>query len=265
MASRVVIAAVFALVIAATPASAGGPSVPSQRARAKEWKRAFASAERYARNRDGRVSVALIDDTGVLRRHRSARRYSSASVVKAMMLVAYLNRKRDRALTSGDKALVGPMIKRSDNGAASSVLGIVGHSGLHRVARRAGMRHFSTQPGWSNTQIAAADQARLFIRIDRIVARRHRRYARYLLSNVIERQRWGMPRGAPPSARLFFKGGWRASSTGWIVHQVALVEAGRRRVSLAVLTDHDRSRAYGAATIRGIARRALQPLRISRK
>jgi hypothetical protein len=63
-----------------------------------------------------------------------------------------------------------------------------------------------------------------------------------------------------PEARIFFKGGWRPETAGWLVHQAALVERGTRRVSIAVLTDHDRSREYGRATIRGIAKRALRPL-----
>jgi hypothetical protein len=255
---QLAVALTLALLLPAS-AAAGGPTLLNERARAQEWELAFAAAERYARDRDGRVSFALIDDTGVLRQHRPVRRYSSASVVKAMLLVAYLDRKRGSRLTSGDRALIGPMITRSANRAASSVLGIVGHEGLHRVARRARMRHFSTRPGWSDTQIAAADQARLFARIDKLVPRRHRRYARHLLRDIIERQRWGIPRGAPGGTRLFFKGGWRPSETGWIVHQIALVEAYGRRASLAVLTDHDRSREYGRATIKGIAKRALRP------
>lgn len=122
------------------------------------------------------------------------------------------------------------------------------------------MRRFATRPGWANTRVTAADQARLFARIDKLVPRRHRRYARSLLSGIIERQRWGVPRALPPDERIFFKGGWRPAATGWIVHQAALVERGRTRVAIAVLTDHDRSREYGRATIREIAERALRPL-----
>jgi hypothetical protein len=260
---------VLALLAPAT-AAAGGPSIENERARRQEWKQAFHSAERHARSRDGRVSVALIDDTGVLRRHRSARRYGSASVVKAMLLVAYLNHIRHRRLGFADRVLLRPMIVRSDNDSATRALGVVGYAGLHRVARRAGMKRFATQPGWSNTQITAADQVRLFIRIDRLVPGRHRRYARGLLRGVVERQRWGIPRAVPETARVLFKGGWRPEATGWLVHQAALVESGHDRVALAVLTDHDRSKAYGRDTIRGIAKRALRPLaegslRISRK
>jgi hypothetical protein len=153
------------------------------------------------------------------------------------------------------------MIRRSDNRAAGSVLSVVGYPGLERVARRAGMRRFATGGGWSNTQIAAADQARLFNRIDRLVARRHRPYARYLLRHVVGPQRWGIAGAARAGTRVYFKGGWRPQAGGWLVHQAALVERGRRRVSLAVLTDYDRSFGYGQDTVRGVARRALRPLR----
>ena len=53
----------------------------------------------------------------------------SASVVKAMLLVAYLRRAgRPRGARSRrvDRALLGPMIRRSDNAAASRVCNIVG-------------------------------------------------------------------------------------------------------------------------------------------
>jgi beta-lactamase class A len=231
---------------------AGGPG----------WGEAFREAERYARARGGRIAFALVDDKGRVHRHRAARRYGSASVTKAMLLVAYLNRReiRRRPLDGSSRALLRPMITRSDNGAATRALSIVGYGGLNRVARRARMRHFVTGAGWSNTVIAAGDQARFFYRIDRLVPRRHRHYARHLLRNVIPAQRWGIPQGAPRGTRVYLKGGWRPQGAGWLVHQVALVERGDRRVALAVLTDSDQTEAYGHETIRGVARRALRPL-----
>jgi hypothetical protein len=63
----------------------------------------------------------------------------SASVLKAMLLVAYLDLPsvRARVLGSGDRALLAPMIRRSDNAAAGRVLGIVGAGRLSALARRA--------------------------------------------------------------------------------------------------------------------------------
>jgi hypothetical protein len=152
------------------------------------------------------------------------------------------------------------MITRSDNGAATRVRAIVGNRGLARLARRAGMTDFATAYAWGNTQLTAADQARFFVEIDKLVPPRHRRYARDLLRSIVPDQRWGIAAALPRGARAYFKGGWRPAAGGWIVNQAALVESRKVRVSLAVLTDHDRSDGYGHETIRGLTKRLLRPL-----
>jgi Beta-lactamase enzyme family len=248
------------LVPAAAPAAiTPGTGEAERRA---QWRHAFREAKRFAGQREGRVSFALVDDTGRLRTHHGRRAYNSASVVKAMLLVAYLRQHevRSRRLGSDERGLLGPMVVRSDNSAASRVRDIVGYDALLRLARRAGMRRFEVRPSWGDTQITAADQARLFARIDRLCPRRHRRYARRLLRDIVPRQRWGIPPALPDGARPFFKGGWREEAGGWLVHQAALVEARGRRVSIAILTDRDRTKGYGRGSIRGVARRALWPL-----
>jgi len=262
VARRALALAAVALLATAPLAAAATPEGPHARHRHKLWRKAFASAEHYAARRLGRVSVALVDDFGVVHGYHRARGYRSASVVKAMLLVSYLNRRgvRGHRLSSSSRRLLRPMITRSDNNAATRVRSIVGNRGLRRLARRVGMKHFATARAWGNTRIAAADQARFFSRIDELVPRRHRRYARRLLRSIVGPQRWGIPQSLPKGARAYFKGGWRPVAGGWIVHQVALVERGKRRVALAVLTDHDRSEGYGHETIRGVAKRALRPL-----
>jgi hypothetical protein len=240
----------------------GSATPASPQSHEREWRRAFASAEHYTHRRLGRVSFALVDDEGRLHSYHGVRHYHSASLVKAMLLVAYLNQPRVRhhRLDFGSRALLRPMIVRSDNRAASRVRGMVGNVGLARVARRAGMQHFASATDWGSTHIAAGDQARFFYRIDRLVPRRHRLYARSLLAHVIGPQRWGVPQALPSHTRVFFKGGWRPERGAWVVHQAALVERGKRRASLAVLTDSDRTDGYGHETIRGIAKRVLRPL-----
>jgi hypothetical protein len=82
----------------------------------------------------------------------------------------------------------------------------------------------------------------------------HRRYARKLLSSIVPEQRWGMaPVARRERVKIFFKGGWRSG----ITHQVALLERGRRRIALAVLTSGSPSMAYGQETIERIAVRIL--------
>jgi len=134
-----------------------------------------------------------------------------------MLLVAFLNRAsvKNRGIRDADRALLGPMIRRSDNAAASRVLGLVGVAGVYRVASRAGMEHFVLRlPIWGHSEITARDQARFFRRIDTYVPDRHRGYARFLLAHVIPSQRWGIPPVLPDGYRIFFKGGWAPERGG---------------------------------------------------
>ena len=107
---------------------------------------------------------------------RGTTTYRSASVVKAMLLVAYLRRPdvRRRALRADERALLDPMVRCSDNGAADAISARVGMARLSALGRRAGMRHFVPYPVWGGSTITADDQARFFLRIDRLVPRRHR-------------------------------------------------------------------------------------------
>jgi hypothetical protein len=152
------------------------------------------------------------------------------------------------------------MIRRSDNAAAGRVLALVGPARLRDLAKRAGMQRFTPVTGiWGLSRIDAADQARYFLRIDALVAGRHRAYAMRLLRTITPAQRWGIARVRPAGWRLYFKGGW-GSGTGWVDHQVALLTRGDERVAVAVLTHLDGSHAYGKETLRGIAARLLRGL-----
>lgn len=224
---------------------------------AHAWRPDVRSARAYAAGRAGSVSFAVRTSARAYG-WRAQRTYSSASVVKAMLLVAYLRRRsvKRRRLRIGEVVLLTPMIRVSDNGAATRVRDIVGNGGLRSVARRARMRRFATAPSWGSTRITASDQARLFLNIDRYVPRRHRRFAMSLLNTITPSQRWGVARARPRSWALYFKGGWGFG----LDHQVALLRRGGRRVSLAILTSGDPSQSYGNRTLEGVARRLLRGL-----
>jgi hypothetical protein len=228
---------------------------------AHPWAKRVAAAREYARSREGRVGFAVIDEEGRLRGWRVDEQHRSASLVKAMFLVAYLGRIPDTPLTRADRALLRPMIVRSDNDAATRVLDVTGPGRVYGVARRAGMERFVLKTRWGDTLVTAADQARLFARIDLLVPRRHRAYARKLLASVVEEQRWGTPRVLPEGWRIYFKGGWRPLSGRNVVNESALLEKDARRVAIAVLTHGNPSHSYGAETLRGVARRVLRGLR----
>jgi hypothetical protein len=232
-------------------------ALPAQ-ADASSWGERKLAATRWVESRAGVESFAFVDQAGKLRGFRRWRVAPSASVLKPMLLVAYLRRSsvRSRALNDYDRSLLRPMIRWSDNVTATRVLGIVGERGLDRVARRAQMRHFRLRSPWGLSEITAGDQARFFFLIFRYVPERHRPYARRLLANIVESQRWGIPSERPAGWKLYFKGGW-GSGTGRVTHQVALLQDGSRRISIAVLTEWNPSHGYGTRTIRGVARRLL--------
>ena len=214
------------------------------------------AVQRYLSDRGGVNSWALVDSRGRLRGFAPHRVYVSASLVKAMLLVAYLRQIGNRMPDAGEQASLGPMITSSSNDAADTVYHRVGDAALYDLARRAGMSRFSVAGYWGNAQFSAEDQARFFSRIDRLVPRASRDYARGLLSSIVGYQRWGFSRVSLAHGwRTFFKGGWRSTGSGRLVHEAALFERGDIRVSMAVLTDANPSHEHGTETLREVARR----------
>jgi hypothetical protein len=234
---------------AAGPAAAQTPWSPDLRA-----------ARAYAAHRAGHVSFALRTPHRFYG-HAGYRTVPSASVVKVMLMVAYLNRRsvRHRRLHGSDRRLMGPMIRRSDDTAASAIYSLVGDGGLRRVAHRAGMRRFHPGgPVWGLSRITARDQAHFMIRVDRLIPARHRGYALHLLTEIVRRQRWGMPGATPHGWLLHFKGGFVPEGSGWKTHQVALLTRGHRRMSVAVLSRFNPSLHYGGRTIQGVTARLFR-------
>jgi hypothetical protein len=226
---------------------------------AQAWRPNVRAAIAYAHTRAGTVSFAVRAEGRQWGWHIT-RTVPSASVLKAMLLVAYLDdrRVRGRALRPSDRRLIDPMIQRSDNEAATRVLGFVGATGVYGVAHRAGMRRFTLDPTiWGLSRIDATDQARFFLHIDREVVRRHRAVAMHLLATVIASQRWGVGRVALPGWQVYFKGGWGAG-TGEVEHQVVLLRHDFVRVSAAVLITDSPSHAYAKQTLRGLFVRLLR-------
>jgi zinc D-Ala-D-Ala dipeptidase len=214
------------------------------------------AVRRYLRGRDATNSWALIDNWGRLRAFAPHRVYVSASLVKAMLLASYLRGLGNRVPDAAERAVLGPMITVSSNDAADTIYYRVGDAALYRLARVAGMTRFQVAGYWANAHFSAEDQARFFKRIDRLIPPRSRAYARRLLSSIVSYQRWGFSRYAAAAGfRTFFKGGWRGTGAGQLVHEAALFERRRTRVSMAVLTDGNPSHDYGTETLRGVARR----------
>jgi len=222
------------------------------------WHPDRSAAIAYARSRVGDIAFA-VRTQGRFSGYRPDHQEWSASVVKAMLMVTYLDSApvRNRALTDRDTSILGPMIRVSDNDDAQIIFDTVGQAGLSALARRVGMTHFATNPVWGETHITPRDQTRFFLHIDSYVVARHRSYAMRLLRSIAPADRWGIGELPLPGWKLYFKGGW-GYGTGLEDHQVVLLTRGCARVSLAVLTMYDGSHPYGKATLKGLFARLLR-------
>jgi hypothetical protein len=218
---------------------------------------AVSAAASYLRGRAGRTAFAVVDSEGRLSGVHVHWTFVTASVVKAMLLVAYLRQLDARGqhyVDSYSDSILFPMINVSDNSAASAVYGHVGDGGLYALAHRAGMTDFNVYGSWGNAQLSAADQARYFFEMDSLIPREFVGYARRLLSTIAGYESWGIPAvGRPHRYAVFFKGGWRGTALGQLVHQVARLERPDHSFAMAVMTDGDPSMGYGIDTIQGLA------------
>lgn len=252
---------ITALCAAACLAAAPTSAVSAPATTLGAWSPDVKTAEAYARTRPGQVSFAVRTD-GRFFGHATTRTVPSASVLKAMLMVAYLREPgvRSRPLTTRDRGLLGPMIRRSDNATATTIRNRVGDDGLKRVARAARMTRFTpASPIWGNSRVTARDQTRFLLHIDALVPRRHRAYAMTLLRTITPSQRWGIGQATPTGWTAYFKGGW-GSGSGAVDHQVALLRRGSLRVSVAIMTTGNGSHAAGKATLKGVATRLLRGL-----
>lgn len=254
---RIPLLALFALALAILTSETAAAKRPAAEPR---WHPHVAQAKRFAKKRAGDVAFAVIEKRGQIRGFHRAETAPSASVVKVMLMVSLMRKRGDKRLSQADRELLDPMIRRSDNYAATVVRDVVGQERIERLARVARMRDFRYSPDWGQSQTSPRDQARFMFRLGSFIPGRHRRYARHLLSHVVPEQRWGIGRVAPPGWRLLFKGGW-GSGTGLVDHQVALLTRRHRRIAIAVFTQNDPDHEYGKKTLRGVFARLLGGIR----
>jgi beta-lactamase class A len=220
---------------------------------------AIGDAARFLDSRAGRTSFAVVDSQGRLGGVRLHEHFQSASVVKVMMLVAYLQmlNARHRGLDGADTSLLYPMIHISDNNAASAVLAIVGGDAVARVARESGMSDYASGIGWwAFTQTSAADQARFFFSLNRLIPPQFYGYARGLLAGIEPSQSWGIPPVARPHWQVFFKTG--ALPSEGLFNEVGRLERPGVTFTIAVFTTGDPSMGYGEETIQGVAAALLR-------
>ncbi len=223
------------------------------------WPPDVSRAERYANSRQGDVSFTAIGPSGGRYMSSAYRGVPAASVMKVMFLTAYLRRARGRELTRDDKELLYPMITRSANEPATRIANMLGPGPIDRLARDARMEHFQYRRPWGLSTVNAAEQAAFMFRLNSFIPNRHQRYARFLLSHIVESQRWGIGELERPNWRFFFKGGW-GTGTGAVCHQVAFLERNDMKIAVAVMITDSPSHSYATDTLKGVFARLLDDL-----
>jgi hypothetical protein len=215
-------------------------------------------AEAWASHRRGVVTFAVRTDDRLWGRGVD-RGAPSASTLKAILLVTDLRAARNRALTAHDHALLEPMIRKSANDPASFLVSKFGAQRIEAVARKGGMYSFKLNSPWGNSVVTARDLTRFGLRMEQLMPARHRAYGMRLLRTITRSQRWGIAREVPRVWTIYFKSGW-GSGTGRVDHQVALLERGSERLTVAILTTDQGDHAYGKRTLQGVAKRLLHRL-----
>ena len=90
-----------------------------------------------------------------------------ASTFKVMLLAAYLRQDsvEDRNLTDGERNLLGPMIRESNNSNATQVRDMLGRGPVESLASAAGMAGFQWNDIWGYCRAEPKDGARLMRRL----------------------------------------------------------------------------------------------------
>ena len=183
-----------------------------------------------ADGRAGRVAFAVVGPDGELHGRNEHEPFQSASVVKALILAAELQRIDDAGgrLDPAIAAELRRMITVSDNDAATSVFDRVGPEGVDAIAHRAGMRDLRSSTTWGATAISAADMAVMFADLGRVFPERFEQFGLGLLGSIVPEQSLGDPEGRRRERgwSVRFKGGWRPDPGGQIVNQAAELRRG---------------------------------------
>jgi beta-lactamase class A len=218
-------------------------------------------------------SVAVLDKkTGQKYAYRGTVKYDTASIVKAQILACMLlhDQDGDHDPTSGEMALAKPMIRLSDNNAATALFQHVGgRTAVGRCNKRLGLTQTVVNSSWGLTRTTADDQIRLLSELVDTSGPLHadsRKTAFTLMSTVSSAQDWGVPSIAAAGETATVKNGWdtRSADGGlWAINTIGRITSagGGVNVSVAVLSHDNRSMDGGVALVQKVAKLTRQYLK----
>ncbi len=186
----------------------------------------------------------------------------TASIVKVQIMATVMRKAQEarRALTAWEISQLVPMIRYSDNTAATNLWNYVGRGpGVARVDSLMGLKSTVMDRGgaWGLTVTNTPDQVVLvdhFSRANPVLTTAMRSYGLSLMHSVTSSQAWGVTSG-PPAGSTAVKNGWLPLTDGWHVNSIGTVSSGARSYSIAVLTHSTTaSMSTQIATIAGTSR-----------
>ncbi|MEL4505365.1 FG-GAP-like repeat-containing protein [Luteococcus sp. H138] len=179
----------------------------------------------YLAGRSGNVGVAFrkAGTSTIYSYYKGRKSNVTASIVKMQIMatVMYQAQQKGRGLTSWEKSQLVPMIRVSDNAAATNLYQHVGgRDAVQSVVNRMGLRETTLGPGgyWGLTVTTAPDQVVLvdhFARKNPVLSDGMRDYGLSLMRGASS---WGVNQG--PGTDIAVKNGWLPRTDGWHVNSV---------------------------------------------
>ncbi|XVX21737.1 FG-GAP-like repeat-containing protein [Actinomycetota bacterium] len=250
----------FAAVVEADTTSTAAAATVEPGTKAFPFQAKLAS---YLASRPGVATVAVreLSSNTVYTYTKTTSRQVTASIVKVELMAAVMMRAQDagRSLTSWEKSQIVPMIRYSDNAAASALFNSIGgRAGLDAASRRLGLTETVADPGgrWGLTTTTARDQTRLmqhFARATGLINETNRSYGLTQMRSVASDQDWGVTAG-PPAGTVAVKNGWLPRTDGYHVNSNGYSYYGPA-YTISVLTNNYSGTLSGQiATIEGVSR-----------
>jgi hypothetical protein len=217
------------------------------------------SAVSYVNGLSGvKVGFAIVSAGGqVLAQDNDTAQVPGASITKAMLLVAYLDKVGSAPVNPTAAAHLQAMIEQSSNPDGSWVFAQVGARAVHQVAAAAGMTGFvldTSDPAYTlgQSRVTALDFARFFARVDQLMPAANRGYGMALLENISASDHWGiLNAGVGVGAS---KAGWKPEpGAGWVVNQAGQLRLQGQTAGIAVVSDGSSSLAAGEQIMQTVA------------
>jgi beta-lactamase class A len=244
------------------------PSLPSSATQVQ------ARVADYLASQKAHTALAVFDRvTGIGLTVNATTQIRTASIVKVNILATLMwqHQQRGTTLTKGQRALAEPMIKNSDNGAASSLWRQIGGvDGLAAANRAFGLHQTtaSASGSWGSTMTTAPDQLRLLSVVTDPagpLSGLHRQYLLDLMSAVVDAQAWGITAAAGTAATAVqVKNGWipvDAHHGQWTVNSIGRIAEPAHEWIIAILSDHNTTETAGIRLLETTANLALTGLR----